>query len=96
MKKDIQIPEVKNVHLAVVFEYNDIYKTDDWNVYVINNKNTDLELMVIVSQAYTDTKTKTVLRKKITLLPVNPVTHIELIHLQSIKSTKRLLHEFYE
>ena len=34
MKKDIQIPEVKNVHLAVVFEYNDIYKTDDWKINI--------------------------------------------------------------
>jgi len=38
MKKDIQIPEVSDVFMAVVKEYNDIYKTDDWNVYIINNK----------------------------------------------------------
>ena len=57
MRKDIQIPEVTNIKMAVVYEYNDVYKTDDWNVYIINNKNVDLEMMVIVSQGFSKTKT---------------------------------------
>ena len=52
MKKDIQIPEVSGVEMAVVYEYNDLYKTDDWNVYLINNKNVDLEMI----QNYTELK----------------------------------------
>jgi len=96
MKKDIQIPEVKNVHLAVVFEYNDIYKTDDWNVYVINNKNTDLEMMVIVSQGFSETKTTSVLRKKITLLPANSFAKIELIQPDLFKLNNSFQVSFFE
>ena len=96
MKKDIQIPEVKNVHLAVVFEYNDIYKTDDWNVYVINNKNTDLEMMVIVSQGFSETKTTSLLRKKITLLPANSFAKIELIQPDLFKLNNRFQVSFFE
>ena len=96
MKKDIQIPEVKNVHLAVVFEYNDIYKTDDWNVYVINNKNIDLEMMVIVSQGFSETKTTSVLRKKITLLPANSFAKIELIQPDLFKLNNRFQVSFFE
>ena len=96
MKKDIQIPEVKNVHLAVVFEYNDIYKTDDWNVYVINNKNTDLEMMDIVSQGFSETKTTSVLRKKITLLPANSFAKIELIQPDLFKLNNRFQVSFFE
>ncbi|MDG1171851.1 MAG: hypothetical protein P8N05_03565 [Polaribacter sp.] len=96
MKKDIQIPEVKNVHVAVVFEYNDIYKTDDWNVYVINNKNTDLEMMVIVSQGFSETKTTSVLRKKITLLPANSFAKIELIQPDLFKLNNRFQVSFFE
>ena len=76
MKKDIQIPEVKNVHVAIVYEYNEIYKTNDWNVYVINNKNTDLEMMVIVSQGFSETKTTSLLRKKLNKLPANSFAKI--------------------
>mgnify|MGYP001171651505 FL=1 len=96
MKKDIQIPEVKNVHIAVVFEYNDIYKTDDWNVYVINNKNTDLEMMVIVSQGFSETKTTSVLRKKIAALPANSFAKIELIQPELFKLNNRFQVSFFE
>ena len=96
MKKDIQIPEVTNVEMAVVYEYNDIYKTDDWNVYVINNKNTDLEMMVIVSQGFSETKTTSVLRKKITLLPANSFAKIELIQPDLFKLNNRFQVSFFE
>ena len=79
MKRDIKIPEVTNVEMAVVYEYNAIYKTDDWNVYLINNKKVDLELVVIVSQGFSDTKTTSLLRKKIDVLPANSFAKIELI-----------------
>ena len=96
MKKDIQIPEVKNIHIAVVYEYNDIYKTNDWNVYVINNKNVDLEMMVIVSQGFSETKTTSVLRKKITLLPANSFAKIELIQPDLFKLNNRFQVSFFE
>ena len=79
MKRDIKIPEVTNVEMAVVYEYNAIYKTDDWNVYLINNKKVDLELVVIVSQGFSDTKTTSLLRKKIEKLPANSFAKVELI-----------------
>lgn len=52
MKKDIQIPIITGIEMAVVFEYNDIYKTDDWNVYIINQKDIHLEMVVIVSKGF--------------------------------------------
>ena len=71
MKKDIQIPEVSGVEIAVVYEYNALYKTDDWNIYIINNKNVDLEMIVIVSQGFSETKTTSLLRKKLAVLPAD-------------------------
>ncbi len=96
MKKDIQIPEVKNIHIAVIFEYNDIYKTNDWNVYVINNKNADVEMMVIVSQGFSETKTTSVLRKKIDVLPANSFAKIELIQPDLFKLNNRFQVSFFE
>jgi hypothetical protein len=71
MKKDIHIPEVYDVVIAVVFEYNDMYKTDDWNAYIINKKSVDLELVVIVSQGFSEAKTTSLFRKKLDVLPAN-------------------------
>ncbi|WP_405563852.1 hypothetical protein [Polaribacter sp. Asnod6-C07] len=96
MKKDIQIPEVTNVELAIVYEYNDIYKTDDWNVYIINNKNVDLEMMVIVTQGFSDTKISSLFRKKLDKLPANSFAKIELIQPELFKLNNRFQVTFFE
>jgi hypothetical protein len=69
VKKDIQIPAVTGVEMAMVYEYNAIYKTDDWNVYLINNKNVPIEMLVIVSQGFSETKTTSLLRKQLAIQP---------------------------
>ncbi|MEO8934419.1 MAG: hypothetical protein ABI295_08925 [Xanthomarina sp.] len=79
MKKDIQIPEVKNVYIAVVNEYNEIYKTHDWNAYIINDKDIDLEVVLIVSSGYTEEKITAIFRKKIDSLPAKSYAKIELL-----------------
>ena len=96
MKKDITIPEVTDVEIAVVYEYNDIYKTDDWNVYIINNKKVDLEMVVIVSQGFSDTKTTSLLRKKLDKLPANSFAKVELIQPELFKLNNRFQVTFFE
>ena len=96
MKKDIQIPEVTDVAVAVVFEYNDMYKTDDWNVYLINKKQIDLEMVVIVSQGFSDAKTTSLFRKKIDVLPANSFAKIELIQPELFQLNNRFQVTFFE
>ncbi len=96
MKKDIQIPEVTGVEMAVVYEFNDIYNTNDWNIYIINNKNIDLEMMVIVSQGFSDTKTTSLLRKKVEKLPANSFAKIEFIQPELFKLNNRFQVTFFE
>ena len=79
MKKDILIPEIKGVYVAVVYEHNEIYKVYDWNAYIINDKLEDLEMVLIVTRGYSDTKKTTTFRKKIELLPSKSYTKIEMI-----------------
>lgn len=95
MKKDIQIPEVTDVEMAVVYEYNDIYKTDDWNIYIINKKDIDLELVVIVSQGFNETKTTSLLRKKVDILPANSFAKVEFIQPELFKLHNRFQVSFF-
>jgi hypothetical protein len=96
LKKDIQIPEVTGVEMAMVYEYNDIYKTDDWNVYLINNKSVPLEMLVIVSQGFSETKTTSLLRKKLAVLPANSFAKIEYIQPELFKLHNRFQVTFFE
>ncbi|MDA9235106.1 hypothetical protein OAB30_04035 [Polaribacter sp.] len=96
MKKDIQIPEVSGVEVAVVYEYNALYKTDDWNIYIINNKNVDLEMIVIVSQGFSETKTTSLLRKKLETLPANSFAKVEFIQPELFVLNNRFQVSFFE
>ena len=79
MKKDIHIPKVEGVYIAVVNEYNDIYKTQDWNAYIINNKDVDLDMILIVTSGYSKDKITSTFRKKLERLPKKSYAKIELM-----------------
>ncbi|MGB3605926.1 MAG: hypothetical protein WA775_05090 [Psychroserpens sp.] len=77
MKKDIHIPKVKDVCVAVVQEQHPEYKTDEWNAYIINNQDIDLETVLIVSRGFSEEKITPVMRHTITLLPARSYAKIE-------------------
>lgn len=79
MKKDIDIPVVNDVYVAVVNEYNDIYKTHDWNAYIINDKEIDLDIVLIVTNGYSEDKITSTFRKKLDKLPAKSYAKIELM-----------------
>lgn len=51
MIKDIEIPEVKNVTLAVARKKN-IGESDEWKVYLINNNDHPIENTLVSSKGY--------------------------------------------
>lgn len=79
MKKDIHIPEVKDVSIAIVHEYNDTYKSHDWNAYIINEKGVALEMVIIVTKGYSENKKTATFRKKIDVLPAKSFAKIEML-----------------
>ncbi|PKH50132.1 hypothetical protein CXF68_05185 [Tenacibaculum sp. Bg11-29] len=79
MKKDIHIPGVTNVEIAIVLEKNEIDNTDEWGVYIINKKEVNLEMVVIVSQGFSETKKTSLFRRKIDLLPANSFSKFEIM-----------------
>ncbi|WP_296380252.1 hypothetical protein [Winogradskyella sp.] len=96
MKKDIKIPEVKDVHVAVVHEEHPEYKTQDWNAYIINNSETDLETVLIVSQGYTDKKMTPPMRHTITKLPARSYAKIEYIQEKVLELNNSFKITFFE
>lgn len=51
MKKDIEIPEVKNVTLAVAREKN-LLNQEEWKVYLINKNQFPIENTLVASKGY--------------------------------------------
>lgn len=96
MKEDINIPKVKDVYVAIVNEYNVIYKTQDWNAYIINDKNVDLEVVLIVTTGYSDDKITSTFRKKLDKLPAKSYAKIELMQEELFALNNQFKITFFE
>ena len=96
MKKDIKIPEVKDVYVAVVQEEHPEYKTLDWNAYIINNSDSNLETVLIVSQGYTEKKMTPVMRHTISKLPAKSYAKIEYLQEKVLALNNEFKITFFE
>ncbi|WP_428741543.1 hypothetical protein [Tenacibaculum sp.] len=96
MRKDIEIPKVTGVEIAVVLETNEFDNKEDWNVYILNRKDVDLEMVVIVSQGFSDSKTTSVFRRKIDKLPANSYQKFELMQPKLFALDNRFQVTFFE
>lgn len=96
MKKDIQIPEVKDIHIAIVKEFNEVFQCEDWNAYLINEKEEDLESVIIVSHGYNEQQKTSLMRKKIDLLPARSFAKIELIQPELLGLNNEFSVTFFE
>ncbi len=79
MKKDIEIPEVKGVYVAAVYEQHPEYKTMDWNAYIINDRQEPLEMILIVSSGSNEKKITPPMRHSIKVLPAKYFAKIEFL-----------------
>ena len=51
MKKDIIIPEVENVYIVAIKEWNEDFGENSWYAYLLNNSTEKLEMAMVVSNA---------------------------------------------
>ena len=95
MKKDIIIPEISGVEMAIVYEHNSVYNTNDWHVYLVNNNDTHLDMVVIVSKGFGDKKISSVMRKKIDVLDAHSFAKIECMQPDLFKLTNQFQVTFF-
>lgn len=80
MKKDIEIPEVRHVTLAVVREKN-ILNQNEWKVYLINNNPFPIENTLVASKGYGEkageTQRTSTLRHFLETVPANESVVVE-------------------
>lgn len=79
MKKDIEIPEVREVFIAAVLEENEDFKTRDWNVYIINDRQDSLDTVLVVTRGYDGEKKTSTMRHSLKELPAQSFAKIEFL-----------------
>jgi hypothetical protein len=81
MRKDIDIPQVKNLSMAIVSQYNEEFQCEDWYAYLINTGDKNLDLVLIVSKGFNEDigKETSLMRHKIESLPAHSAAKVELL-----------------
>ncbi|ADY28980.1 MULTISPECIES: hypothetical protein [Cellulophaga] len=79
MKKDIIIPVIKDVHVAIIHEFNKEFLDKEWNVYVINNKTETIEMVLVVSKGYDNDRITSTMRHSIAKLDGKSYAKVEMV-----------------
>jgi len=80
MKKDINIPVVKDVYVAVVKEWNDDFSSHDWIIYLINDGKEPLEsVMVMTRGKHRDGRKTATFRHAFPVVAAKSAIKVELI-----------------
>lgn len=79
MKKDIEIPIAKDVYVAIVHEWNKEFLSKDWNAYIINNRTSRIDMVLIVSKGSDGDKKTSVMRHAIGVVDPKSFEKIELV-----------------
>ena len=79
MKKDIEIPEVKDVFLAVVREENEDFRRLAWNAYLVNDSNTAIDTVLIVTRGFSEAQTTSTMRHSLKELPPKSFAKVEFL-----------------
>ncbi len=91
MKKDIEIPISKDVYVAIVEEWNKEFLDKEWNAYIINNKETTIDMVLIVSKGYDGDIQTSTMRHSITSLKGKSFVKFEIVQ----EDVLRLNNEFF-
>ena len=91
MKKDIEIPVAKNVHVAIIHEWNEEFLAKDWNAYLINNRTTPIEMVMVVSKGFDGDLKTSIMRHAIGVVEAKSFQKIEVVQ----EDVLRLNNEFF-
>ncbi len=79
MKKDIEIPIAKDVYVAIVHEWNEEFLSKDWNAYILNDRTTSIEMVIIVSKGFKGDKKTSIMRHAIGVVKSKSFEKIEVV-----------------
>lgn len=79
MKKDIEIPIAKDVHVAIVHEWNEEFLSKEWNTYVLNNRTSQIDMVLIVSKGYDEERKTSTMRHAIGVVEAKTYAKIEML-----------------
>lgn len=79
MKKDIEIPIAKDVYVAIVHEWTEEFLSKDWIAYILNDRTTPIEMVIVVSKGFKGNKKTSTMRHAIGIVKAKSFEKIEVV-----------------
>jgi len=95
VKKDIEIPVVKDVYLAIIHEWNEEFLSKDWNVYIINDKEVQLDMVMAVSKGFDGDRKTSTMRHGIGVVASKSFEKIEVVQEEVLALNNEFFVTFY-
>lgn len=95
MKKDIEIPIAKDVYIALIHEWNDEFLGKDWNAYILNNRSTPIEMVLIVSKGFDGEMKTSTLRYAFANIAAKGFEKIEMVQEEVLQLTNEFFVTYY-
>jgi len=79
MKEDIEVPIAKDVYVAIAHEWDKDFLAKEWNAYIINDRATRIDMVLIVSKGYDGDRKTSTLRHAIGVVEKKAFEKIEML-----------------
>ncbi|SRR5690554_328168 len=95
MRKDIEIPKVEGVHIVAIKEWDKDFTDQQWNIYIVNDRPTEISMVLVLSRGKSDDKKTSTLRHSLGDLQPNSKAKIEFITPEVLGFTNEYLVTFF-
>ena len=95
MRKDIEIPQAKNVHIVAVKEWDKEFTGQDWNIYVVNDREDEISVVLVMSRGNNEDQKTSTFRHNLGNMSPKTSAKVELISPEVFGFTNEYLLTFF-
>ena len=95
MRKDIEVPKAENVYVVAVKEWDDEFTGQDWNIYVVNDREDEITMVLVMSRGESDDRKTSTLRLDLGDIQSKSSGKVEFITTEVLGFTNEYLITFF-
>lgn len=95
MRKDIEVPKAEKVYIVAVNEWDKEFTGQDWIVYLVNDREDEISLVLVMSRGSNEEKKTSTLRHSLGNVPPKSFVKVELIAPEVLGFTNEYLLTFF-
>ncbi len=95
MRKDIEIPKAEYVHIVAVKEWDKDFTGQQWNIYLVNNREDEINTVLVLSRGKSEDKKTSTLRHGLGNIASKTAAKVEFIPTEVLGFTNEYLVTFF-